>query len=95
VHHLGGDDVTALFARARQALNRPGRLAVMDAFAVPSARGAAAATVLNLFTYLSSGVAGYTPAQLHDWLHAAGFAAPKRVPIRRIPGQALFLAETP
>jgi 2-polyprenyl-3-methyl-5-hydroxy-6-metoxy-1,4-benzoquinol methylase len=92
VHHLRPDEVAALFGRARSALVPGGTLAVMDAFAVPSQRGAAAATVLNLFTYLSSGVAGYTPAQLHTWFAEAGFAAARRVPIRRIPGQAMFLA---
>jgi hypothetical protein len=84
--------VAELFRRIRSALAPNGTLAVMDAFAVPSQRGAAAATVLNLFTYLSSGVAGYTPAQLHAWFAEAGFARARRVPIRRIPGQAMFLA---
>jgi O-methyltransferase domain/Dimerisation domain len=93
VHHLAPAEVAALFGRVRAALAPGGTLAVMDAFAIPSDRGAAAATVLNLFTYLSSGVAGYTPAQLHGWLADAGFARPRRVPIRRIPGQALFLAQ--
>lgn len=93
VHHLAPDEVAALFGRTRQALAPGGRLAVMDAFAIPSERGAAAATVLNLFTYLSSGVTGYTPAQLYGWFADAGFAHPRRVPIRRIPGQALFVAQ--
>jgi hypothetical protein len=92
VHHLAPREVAALFGRIRGALAPGGTLAVMDAFAIPSDRGAAAATVLNLFTYLSSGVAGYTPAQLQRWFADAGFARPRRVPIRRIPGQALFLA---
>jgi 2-polyprenyl-3-methyl-5-hydroxy-6-metoxy-1,4-benzoquinol methylase len=92
VHHLGPDEVAALFGRVRAALAPGGTLAVMDAFAVPSQRGAAAATVLNLFTYLSSGVAGYAPAQLYAWFNDAGFQRPRRVPIRRIPGQAMFLA---
>jgi SAM-dependent methyltransferase len=92
VHHLHADEVGALFARAHAALAPGGYLAVMDAFAVPSRRTAAAATVLNLFTYLSSGVAGYTPEQLSGWLTAAGFTRARRVAIPRIPGQALFLA---
>ncbi len=91
VHHLPPDEVGTLFARAHDALAPGGTLAVMDAFAVPSQRKAAAATVLNLFTFLSSGVGGYPPAQLQAWLTAAGFGPARRVPIRRIPGQALFL----
>ncbi len=92
VHHLAPDDVAALLARAHDALVPGGTLAVMDAFAVPGRRGTAAATVLNLFTFLSSGVAGYAPEQLAGWLRAAGFSPPRRIPVRRIPGQALFLA---
>jgi 2-polyprenyl-3-methyl-5-hydroxy-6-metoxy-1,4-benzoquinol methylase len=94
VHHLGPDEVAAVLRRARAVLAPGGALAVMDAFAVPSRRGAAAATVLSLFTYVSSGVAGYTPDQLREWLAQTGFAPAHRVAIRRIPGQAMFVART-
>jgi SAM-dependent methyltransferase len=92
VHHLAPPEVAHLFSRAGQALAPGGTLAVLDAFAIPTQRGAAAATVLNLFTYLSSGVSGYTPAQLREWLHGAGFGGERRVAVPRVPGLALFLA---
>src|SRR5262245_26864090 len=92
VHHLTPPEAALLLSRAADALAPDGLLAVMDAFTIPTRRGAAAATVLNLFTYLSSGVSGYTPVQLRGWLRHAGFGPPRRVGIPRIPGLALFLA---
>jgi hypothetical protein len=67
-------------------------LAVMDVFAEPSRRASTAANFLGLFMYLSSGSQVYTPAQLHGWLRDAGFAAPRRLPVLRLPGQAVYVA---
>jgi hypothetical protein len=92
VHHLAEDDITGLFARVRDALDDGGCFAVMDAFAEPSDRKSAAANFLAMFVYLSSGSQVYTPAQLHGWLREAGFTAPRRIPILRIPGQAMYVA---
>jgi hypothetical protein len=64
----------------------------MDAFAEPDRRKSAAANFLGLFVYLSSGAQIHTPAELHGWLGQAGFGTPKRKPILRIPGQAMYLA---
>ena len=55
VHHLGPDQIPALFGKAREALAPGGTLAVMDAFADPAGRASAAANFLGLFVYLSSG----------------------------------------
>lgn len=49
--------------------------------------------VLAMFVYLSSGSQVYTPAQLRGWLSEAGFTAPRRVSILRIPGQAMYVAK--
>lgn len=91
VHHLGPDQVSGLFARVHDALAPGGTFAVMDAFAEPAFRKSAAANFLGLFVYLSSGAQVYPPAQLRAWLADAGFPAPRRVPILRIPGQALYI----
>jgi hypothetical protein len=64
----------------------------MDAFAEPSRRKSAAANFLGLFVYLSSGSQVHTPAELRGWLGDAGFAPPRRIPVLRIPGQALYVA---
>ncbi|PRC55169.1 methyltransferase type 12, partial [Mycobacterium sp. ITM-2017-0098] len=80
-----------LFGRIHTALAPGGTLAVMDAFAEPGRRTSAQANVLGLFMYLSSGSQVHPPAQLHTWLREAGFGAPKRIPILRIPGQALYV----
>jgi len=90
IHHLDPAQVVGLLARLRGVLAPGGCLAVMDAFAVPQRRSSAAANFLGMFVYLSSGAQAYTPAQLHEWLDAAGFAQPRKLPIRRIPGQALY-----
>ncbi|BBZ45239.1 SAM-dependent methyltransferase [Mycobacterium parmense] len=91
LHHLTADQTVRLFGRIREALAPGGLLAVMDAFAEPSRRAAAQANFLGLFVYLSSGSQVHTPARLHDWLREAGFGSPRRIPILRIPGQALYV----
>jgi hypothetical protein len=91
VHHLGPVEAGELFARVRAALAPDGCLAVMDAFAAPSRRRSGSAATLALFMYLSSGAGVYSPQQLREWLSAAGFASPRRVAVRRIPGQGLYL----
>ena len=92
IHHLAEDGIVSLFAKVHDALAEGGSFAVMDAFAEPSYRKSAAANFLAMFVYLSSGSQVFTPAQLHGWLREAGFAAPRRVRILRIPGQAMYVA---
>ncbi len=91
LHHLAEEQIPRLLAKAHAALAPGGSLAVMDAFAEPSHRQSAAGNVLGLFVYLSSGSRMHTPAELRGWLRGAGFAEPRRIPIRRIPGQALYV----
>jgi SAM-dependent methyltransferase len=93
IHHLAQDDIVSLFAKVHDALEDGGTFAVMDAFAEPSNRKSAAANFLAMFVYLSSGAQVYTPAQLHGWLREAGFTAPRRHSILRIPGQAMYVAK--
>ena len=93
VHHLAPDQIPALFGKAREALAPGGTLAVMDAFADPARRASAAANFLGLFVYLSSGSQVHTPAQLRGWLREAGFGAPRRVRVLRIPGLSLYVVK--
>src|SRR5664279_2502349 len=86
VHHLTPDHIVTLFAKIHTALAPNGSLAIMDAFAEPARRNSAAANFLGLFVYLSSGSQIHTPAQLRNWLSEAGFGAPRRIRILRIPG---------
>jgi 2-polyprenyl-3-methyl-5-hydroxy-6-metoxy-1,4-benzoquinol methylase len=92
VHHLSPDQITALLGKVRDALAPGGTLAVLDAFAGPGRRGSAAANFLGLFVYLSSGSHVHTPAELRGWLRQAGFGAPRRVRVLRIPGLSLYAA---
>ena len=91
LHHLTADQTVDLFGRIHTALAPGGTLAVMDAFAEPSHRTSAAANVLGLFVYLSSGSQVHPPQQLHSWLSQAGFGEPRRIRILRIPGQAMYV----
>lgn len=91
LHHLTEDQTVELFGRIHDSLAPGGVLAVMDAFAEPSRRTSAAANVLGLFVYLSSGARVHTPQRLYGWLREAGFGAPRRIRILRIPGQAMYV----
>lgn len=95
VHHLAPEQIVGLFRRAREALVPGGVLAVMDAFAEPGRRASAAANTLGLFVYLSSGSQIHTPERLRGWLSEAGFGAPRRIRVLRIPGQAVYVAAKP
>jgi SAM-dependent methyltransferase len=92
VHHVSADQAASLLKRIHGALAPGGSVAVMDVFAEPARRGSVAANFLGLFMYLSSGSQVYTPAQLHGWLRDAGFAPPRKVPVLRLPGQAVYVA---
>jgi 2-polyprenyl-3-methyl-5-hydroxy-6-metoxy-1,4-benzoquinol methylase len=92
VHHLREEQIVALFGRVRGALRPGGVFAVMDAFAAAARRTPNAVAFLRMFMYLSSGSSAYTPGQLGGWLDAAGFGAPRRVAVRRLPGQGLYVA---
>lgn len=91
VHHLAPGQIVRLFGKIREALAPGGRLAILDAFADPDRRPSAAADFLALFVYLSSGSTVASPAQLRGWLSEAGFGAPRRKRVLRIPGEALYL----
>jgi len=95
VHHLGHDQVADLFGRAAKALNPGGTLAVLDVFADPGRRRQAYTDMLALFVYLSSGARVHTPAELAGWLGDAGFAAPRKVRVLRVPGLTLTIARKP
>lgn len=95
VHHLRPEEIVGLFTRIHDALAPGGTLAVMDAFADPARKASAAANVLGLFVYLSSGSQVHTPEQLHAWLREAGFGRPRRIRILRIPGQAMYVVQRP
>jgi cyclopropane fatty-acyl-phospholipid synthase-like methyltransferase len=92
VHHLGPEQIVALFTRIRAALAPGGSLAVLDAFAFPSRRPNPAAATLGMFMYLSSGARCYPVVDLYRWLARSGYARPRRIPARRIPGLALYQA---
>ncbi len=92
IHHLTPEQNVELFRRVREVLQPDGTLAVLDYFASPSGRAPDAAAFLGLHFFLTSGAATYTPGQLTEWLLAAGFSAPRRLPLRRIPIQTLYEA---
>jgi SAM-dependent methyltransferase len=92
LHHLEPAAIEALLARVHAALRPGGTLAVLDLFAPAREDAAGSGALLGLFFYVTSGAATYRPAQLDAWLARAGFGAPRRTTLRRLPGQTLVQA---
>ncbi len=92
IHHLSPEQNVALFRRLHAALLPGGTLAVLDYFTPPSDRPPDSAALLGLHFYLTSTAATYRAEDLRLWLHEAGFSAPRRVPLRRVPIQTLYEA---
>jgi cyclopropane fatty-acyl-phospholipid synthase-like methyltransferase len=90
VHHLSGEQVLALLRRVRQALEPGATVAVLDMFRSQARRQRASAAALGLFFHLTSGADLHSPQELAGYLREAGFSAPRRTRIRRIPDQALY-----
>jgi hypothetical protein len=93
VHHLSGEQVVTLLRRVREVLRPGATVAVLDMFRSDGKREHASAAALGLFFHLTSGADLHSPAELADYLSQAGFGAPKRTKIRRIPDQQLFQAQ--
>jgi ubiquinone/menaquinone biosynthesis C-methylase UbiE len=92
VHHLSGEQVVTLFGRVREVMKPGGTLAVLDMFRSDAHRQRASAAALGLLFHLTSGADLHSPAELTDYMREAGFRAPKRTKIRRIPDQNLYQA---
>jgi len=92
IHHLSGEQIVALLTRVRAAMNPGATLAVLDMFRSDGKRERASAAALGLFFHLTSGADLHSPAELGDYMRQAGFSAPKRARIRRVPDQELLQA---
>ena len=92
VHHLSGEQVLALFSRVRAAMKPGGVVAVLDMFRSDAKRQPASAAALGLLFHLTSGADLHSPEELRGYMLDAGFSAPRRTRIRRIPDQALYQA---
>jgi 2-polyprenyl-3-methyl-5-hydroxy-6-metoxy-1,4-benzoquinol methylase len=94
VHHLSAAQIVTLLRRVREALKPGGTVAILDMFRSDARRQRASAAALGLLFHLTSGADLHSPAELAGQLVDAGFSAPRRVKIRRIPDQALYQART-
>ena len=95
IHHLPGEQVAALLGRVRESLKPGGTVAILDMFRTDAKRQRASAAQLgsNLQTLSTrSGADLHSPSELTEYLREAGFEAPKRTRIRRIPDQDLYQA---
>jgi 2-polyprenyl-3-methyl-5-hydroxy-6-metoxy-1,4-benzoquinol methylase len=92
IHHLSGEQVVALLHRMRAALKPGGILAVLDMFRSDARRQRASAAALGLLFHLTSGADLHSPQELSGYLKEAGFGAPVRTRLRRIPDQDLYQA---
>jgi 2-polyprenyl-3-methyl-5-hydroxy-6-metoxy-1,4-benzoquinol methylase len=92
IHHLSGEQILTLFRRVRAALKPGATLAILDMFRSDSRRQRASAAALGLLFHLTSGADLHSPDELAGYMTEAGFSAPKRTKIRRIPDQDLYQA---
>lgn len=92
IHHLSGEQVLALLRRVRAAMKPGATVAVLDMFRSDARRQRASAASLGLFFHLTSGADLHSPDELASYMREAGFSAPKRTRIRRIPDQGLYQA---
>jgi 2-polyprenyl-3-methyl-5-hydroxy-6-metoxy-1,4-benzoquinol methylase len=93
IHHLSDERVVALLRRVREVLKPGGTLAVLDMFRTDAKRQRASAAALGLLFHLTSGADLHSPQELASYFAEAGFSAPKRAKVRRIPDQALYQAQ--
>ncbi len=90
VHHLTPEQNLALLRRLHAALAPGGTVAVLDLFTQAGEDAQDTAAYLGLFFHLTSGAATYSHDDIRGWLAAAGFERPRKVTIRRIPGQTMY-----
>ena len=93
IHHLSAEQVVVLLRRVRTALKPGGTLAVRDMFRSDAKRQRASAAASGLLFHLTSGADLHSPDELAGFFSQAGFSAPKRTKVRRIPDQDLFQAQ--
>jgi cyclopropane fatty-acyl-phospholipid synthase-like methyltransferase len=93
VHHLSDEQVVTVLKRIRAAMKPGGTVAVLDMFRSSEAKQQrASAAGLGLFFHLTSGTDLPSPEELGEHFAEAGFSAPKRTKVRRIPDQGLYQA---
>ena len=92
VHHLSGEQVVALLSRVRAVLKPGGTVAVLDMFRSDAKRQRSSAAALGMLFHLTSGADLHSPGELASYMRDAGFSAPKRTKVRRIPDQDLYQA---
>ncbi len=93
IHHLSGEQIVTLLRRVREALKPGATLAVLDMFRSDAKRQRASAAAVGLLFHLTSGADLHSPDDLAGFFSDAGFGAPKRTKVRRIPDQDLFQAQ--
>jgi 2-polyprenyl-3-methyl-5-hydroxy-6-metoxy-1,4-benzoquinol methylase len=93
IHHLSAEQIVLVLSRIRAAMKPGATVAVLDMFRSDAKRQRASAAALGLFFHLTSGADLYSPDELARFFADAGFSAPKRTKIRRIPDQELFQAQ--
>jgi O-methyltransferase domain/Dimerisation domain len=92
VHHLSGEQISALLHRVRGALRPGATIAVLDLFRSEKPVQTASAATLGMLFHLTSGADIPRPDDLAARLLDAGFGPPRRGRLRRIPDQALYQA---
>jgi cyclopropane fatty-acyl-phospholipid synthase-like methyltransferase len=92
VHHLSPEQTVTVLRRVRAALKPGATVAILDMYRSDARRQRASAASLGLLFHLTSGADLHSPAELAEHLREAGFGAPRRTRVRRIPDQHLYQA---
>jgi 2-polyprenyl-3-methyl-5-hydroxy-6-metoxy-1,4-benzoquinol methylase len=93
IHHLSPEQIRALFARIRAALQPGAPLAVLDLYDRPEGQRANLASILGLFFHLTSGADTYTSDEVSRWLGESGFGSVEIKSFRRLPDLRLLIAK--
>jgi cyclopropane fatty-acyl-phospholipid synthase-like methyltransferase len=93
IHHLSAEQIVTLLRRVRESLKPGGTVAVLDMFRSDAKHQRVSAATLGMLFHLTSGADLPSPGELASHFKAAGFSAPKRTKVRRIPDQGLYQAQ--
>jgi SAM-dependent methyltransferase len=94
LHYFGAEQNLALLRKASTALSPGGRVVVLDQFAdfAPLPAAGTFVKALSLMYFMSLGGRVYRFDEIAGWLQAAGLQPPRRIGLRRSPGQYLLIA---
>ncbi len=93
VHHFTPEQNLMLFQKVHAAVKPGGTFVVLDYFPPTHPGRPDSSAFLGMHFYLTSGAAAYRRDEIEKWLTQAGFLRPKRIRLRSMPVQELYVSE--